>query len=64
MFPGSEKEQILATIEDDVTDFLYYDRKEDHLLPKGVIEAAVEMGRITVDEMVDAYRKALEKGLK
>lgn len=65
MINSSEvKEQILGTISDDIADFLYYDRKEDELLPRGAIDEAVAMGVITVDEIVEHFRNELVKGLR
>jgi hypothetical protein len=52
---------ILNYISDMCTDFLYYDRKEDEDLPLGEIEKAVKSGDITVEEMVEAFRKELLK---
>jgi hypothetical protein len=57
------KEHILGVISDLVSNFLYYDRKEDGDLPKGAIDKAVRDGEITVDEMVQAFREELEKGI-
>lgn len=58
------KKHILGVITDLVSNFLYYDRKEDMDLPKGAIDKAVENGEITIDEMVQAFREELEKGLQ
>ena len=52
-----------ATVSDLITDFLYYDRKEDDQLPRGMIEDAVKEGKITVDEIVDLFRAHIEQGL-
>ena len=57
------KEDVLDTIYDAVADFLYYDRKEDEILPRGAIEKMIKKGKITTDEIVDAFRKALEDGV-
>lgn len=51
---------ILETISDTVSRFLYYDRKEDDELPRGAIEEAIESGEISVDEIVDAFRRGIE----
>ena len=51
------------TVSDLITDFLYYDRKEDDQLPCGMIEDAVKDGKITVDEIVDLFRTHLTEGL-
>jgi hypothetical protein len=55
------KQIILDTVSDLVADFLYYGRKEDELLPRGVIEAAVTSGQITVDEIVEHFRAELTR---
>ena len=53
------KKKILEAIEDLTAGFLYYDRKEDEDLPRGAIEGAIESGDITVEEMVEAFRKGI-----
>lgn len=58
------KVQILGTIDDLVAAFLWYDRKEDEDLPRGVIEETVKNGEITVPEMVSRFRLALIGRLK
>lgn len=55
------REIILDTVTDLVSDFMYYDRKEDEELPHGAIEGAVERGEITVDEIVEAFRDKLTR---
>ena len=55
--------EILNTkllILNNISDILYYDRKEDEDLPLGEIEKAVKSGDITVEEMVEAFRKELQ----
>jgi len=54
------KEIILDTITDLVSNFLYYDRKEDEELPRGFIESAIESGSVTVDELVSKFKGELE----
>ena len=58
------KENILLTIDDLCTDFLYYDRKEDESLPRGAIQKAVEDGEITVTEMAAEFERLLRNSLK
>lgn len=55
------KELILDTASDLMADFLYYDRKEDDVLPHGAIELAIISGEISIDEILAVFRKALEK---
>lgn len=57
------KVHILASIDDGVSDLLYYDRKEDEDLPRGVIEDAVRDGVVTVEEMVAQFETSLRIGL-
>jgi hypothetical protein len=54
------KETILATIGDLCADFLYYDRKEDEDLSADDLQEAIEDGIITIDEMVEEFRRILE----
>ena len=57
------KRTILAAIEDLVADFLYYNRKDDDDLPRGMIDQTILDGLITVDEMVQHFRDKLIDGL-
>lgn len=59
----SRRALIFATVSDLVSDFLYYDRKEDEALPRGAIEDAVAAGEIAVDEIVEAFRSGLVSAL-
>jgi len=53
------KESILLKVDDLVSDFLYYDRKEDEELPRGEIEKAINNGDITIDEIVSYFKLKL-----
>lgn len=57
------RELISGVVEDLVSDFLYYDRKEDEELPEGAVEQAIEDGHITVDQIVARFKYYLEEGL-
>ncbi len=57
----TRRETILDTVDDLVSDFLYYDRKEDEDLPRGEIEAAIEAGEVTIDDLVARFRDGLER---
>jgi len=57
------KQLILDAITDLVSDFLYYDRKQDEDLPRGEIEKAIKSGTITVDEIVAQFKADLLAGL-
>lgn len=54
------KEIILGTVGNLVTDFMYYDRKEDDELPSGAIEKAIAAGVITTTEIAEKFRSELE----
>ena len=54
------KKLIIDTVSDLVKDFLYYGRKEDEL-GVGDIQKAVEEGIITKEEIIEAFRKQIEK---
>lgn len=57
------KARIIGCVEDLVGAFLYYDRREDEYLPRGVIEKAISDGDISVDEITAQFRKVLESNL-
>ena len=57
------KQEIINTIDDLASNFLYYDRKEDEDLPKGAIEEAIKSGEITYGEIVERFKEQLLKGI-
>lgn len=59
----TQKELVLNTVVDLVSNFLYYDRKEDEDLPRGVIDDLVKNGIVTVDEIVTLFKQKLIEGL-
>ena len=58
----SIRDVILATVNDNVSNLMYYDRKEDEDLGEGDIEKAIKDGEITIDEIVAKFRETLEAG--
>jgi hypothetical protein len=58
------KQEVFATIDTLVSNFLYYDRKEDDDLPIGRIQRLVKEGVLTIDEMVDEFRDHLRDSIK
>lgn len=58
------KELILSNVRDLVSDFLYYDRKEDEDLSSEDIGAAIGSGEVTIEELVEAFRKELKKQIE
>jgi hypothetical protein len=62
-FPA-KKEEIISTIKDLVTAFVYYDRREDEELNIDQLNKAVSEGVVTVDEMVAEFRQGLENTFK
>ena len=57
----TRRELILMTVDDLVTRLFRDDRKEDEELPRGEIEAAIEAGEITEQEIVDQFDKSLKE---
>jgi hypothetical protein len=55
---------IFLTVQDLVANFLYYDRKEDEDLPRGVIEKMIEDKILTVDELALWFHSELNRVLK
>ena len=53
------KELILNVVSDLVSDFLYYDRKEDEDLEVGDIQKAIEIGEITKEEIIEKFKQEL-----
>lgn len=57
------RDLIETSINDLVSNFLYYDRKEDEELPRGSIQEAIAAGEISVEEIVATFNKELREGL-
>lgn len=55
-----KKKLLLDCIPDTISEFLYYDRKDDNELSPSDVEELLSSGVITVDEIVEGFRKALE----
>lgn len=51
---------ICTTVHDLVEELLWSGRKEDEDLPRGVIEKAVEEGDISIEEICEEFKRALE----
>lgn len=59
----SDRDTVLSTVEDLVRDFLVHDRKEDEDLPRGEIEKLIKDDELTIDDIVERFREALEERL-
>ncbi len=58
------KKIVIATAQDAAADFMYYGRKEDDIIPRGRIEAAIKSGEVTVRDIVDAFEETLNCYIK
>lgn len=58
------RHKILNTLDRVMSDFLYYDRKEDNDLPINAIETAIIEGEISIEEMADAFKIALKSATR
>ncbi|UFK27452.1 hypothetical protein [Elizabethkingia phage TCUEAP2] len=58
------KDVILNTVEDLVSNFTYYDRKNDEELTEKQLDEAIENGIITVDEIVSHFKECLNNVYK
>lgn len=58
-----KRDLVFDTIDDLVSNFLYYDRKEDEELNVEEINLIFQSGAVTIEEAVDYFRQALTKGL-
>lgn len=54
---------LLDATSDQALDLVFYDRKEDPDLPLGMIEALLENGEITVEEIVAQFKRSLRENL-
>lgn len=55
----AQRDIVFDLISDQISKFLYYDRKEDEELPVGAIEQMVARGDISTEEIVDAFASRL-----
>ncbi len=46
---------IFNTTKDLVTKFLYYDRRDDEDMPRGLIEKSIEEGLISTDDIITIF---------
>lgn len=53
--------RILDMVEDLVSDFLYYDRKNDEDLPLESMEQAMELDEVTADQVIERFAVELKK---
>ena len=60
---NARRQIILGTVNDLVADFMYYDRKDDHELPREAIEEAIKAGEITETEIVARFAEKLRERL-
>jgi hypothetical protein len=56
--------RILDTVDDLLSNFLYYDRKEDDAMPVGAIEDAVIDGMIRESEIVATFAAGIAAAVK
>ena len=57
----SNKEKILNSFDDVLSDWLYYDRKECEDLPVGFIEECFKNGEVNIDEIQNHLMTKLEE---
>lgn len=55
------KEIIFNTVEDLVSNFVYYDRKEDEDLSANELTMAIKSGEVTIEEIVSKFEKHLRR---
>ena len=58
------KKILKNTIEDLVSNFIYYDRKEDEDLPLNEIEKMINKGETNIDEIVKVFKEVLICSIK
>lgn len=60
--PRTKRAQhILGVAGDLALDFLVYGRRGDEDLPPGEVEEAVRAGELSVDDIVEAFRRGLRE---
>lgn len=56
-----KKQLILDTLSDTISNFLYYDRKEDDELPVWDIDSAILEGIITQQDLINHFTKIINE---
>lgn len=59
----TRRQRIEDAASDLASSFLFYDRKEDDLLPKGAIEEAINAGEISVEEILEIIENNIRQSL-
>ena len=59
MTKSETRQLIFGEINALVANFMYYDRKYDEELTKEVLYQAIENGDVTVDEIVETFKKEM-----
>jgi hypothetical protein len=62
--PNANKQAVLHAVEEAANNFLQYDREDDDTLPEGSIQEFLRDGTITLDDIVERFRTALEDALE
>jgi len=63
-FVNDKKSHALEIIEDLVSDYLYYNRKEDEDLSRKDMEQLITSGDLTAGELVDRFRTEIVEGIE
>ena len=63
MDKASQRQIIFDTIDDLVSRFLYYDRKDDEELRIGDIEKVINRGYVSVDEIAERFKNKFIEGI-
>ena len=61
---GDKKKIIKTRVDNVMSAFFYYDRKEDDELPAGKLQEMVKSGDITVDEIVRMFETKIRNNLQ
>ena len=64
MDKASQRQIIFDTIDDLVSRFLYYDRKDDEELQIGDIEKVINRGYVSVDEIAERFKNKFIEGIR
>jgi hypothetical protein len=58
------KAQFKLVAKDLMSNFLYYNRKEDDEFPVGSVERAIISRKISIDEILGVFKKEIEESVK
>jgi len=59
----TKKTYALDLVDDIISDYFYYNRKDDDVLGRNDMKALIESGELTADEIVERFREGINDAM-